>query len=51
VGQDAILRGDCQSPRVPIGNRHAAWQAAPQSHRLRRVRQEVWRQARRPILL
>ncbi|MGA8579106.1 MAG: hypothetical protein WB579_10535, partial [Bryobacteraceae bacterium] len=28
--QDDILRGDYQSPRVPIGNRHAAWQAAPQ---------------------
>jgi len=34
VGQDGILRGDWQSPRVPIPNRHAAWQAAPQSHSL-----------------
>jgi hypothetical protein len=24
VGQDEILRGDWQSPRVPVGNRHAA---------------------------
>src|ERR1039458_1602432 len=30
VGQDGILRGDWQSPRVPVGNRHAACQAAPQ---------------------
>jgi hypothetical protein len=31
VGQDGILRGDWQSPRVPVANRHAAFQAAPQT--------------------
>src|ERR1035438_6966329 len=31
VGQDGILRGDWQSPRVPVANRHAACQAAPQT--------------------
>src|ERR1019366_5786689 len=35
VGQDGILRGDCQSPRVPIAGApsgsHAACQAAPQA--------------------
>jgi hypothetical protein len=30
VGQDGILRGDWESPRVPVANRHAAYQAAPQ---------------------
>jgi hypothetical protein len=30
VGQDGILRGDWQSPRVRISNRHAAYQAALQ---------------------
>jgi hypothetical protein len=32
VGQDGILRGDWQSPRVPVANRHAACQAAPQKN-------------------
>src|ERR1039458_2264415 len=32
VGRDGILRGDCQSPRVPVANRHAACQAAPQKN-------------------
>ena len=27
VGQEGILRGDWQSPRVPVANRHAACQA------------------------
>jgi hypothetical protein len=27
VGQDGILRGDWQSPRVPVANWHAACQA------------------------
>ena len=35
VGQDGILRGDWKSPRVPgpegTPNRHAAFQAAPQT--------------------
>jgi release factor glutamine methyltransferase len=34
VGQDGILRGGCQPPPVPILNRHAAWQAAPQTLRI-----------------
>jgi hypothetical protein len=37
VGQDGILRGDWQSPRVPVANRHAACQAAPQKHNFARV--------------
>ena len=32
VGQVGNLRGDWQSPRVPIANRHAACQAAPQKN-------------------
>jgi hypothetical protein len=38
VGQDGILRGDWQSPRVPVANRHAAFQAAPQKHNFTRSR-------------
>ena len=37
VGQDAILRGDCQPPRGPIGNRTAACQAAPPRYATRTV--------------
>jgi len=38
VGQDGILRGDWQSPRVPVANRHAACQAAPQKDNFTRSR-------------
>jgi len=38
VGQDGILRGDWQSPRVPVANRHAACQVAPQKHNFTRSR-------------
>ena len=31
VGQVGKLRADWQSPRAPIANRHAAYQAAPQT--------------------
>ena len=42
-GQNGSLRGDCQSPQVPIDNRHAACQAAPQKNVCLRSRNSLAR--------
>ncbi len=46
VGQDGSLRGDCQSPQVPIDNRHAACQAAPQKHAVEELAMGKWVRAK-----
>ena len=45
-GQDGSLRGDCQSPQVPIDNRHAACQAAPQKHAVEELAMGKWVRAK-----
>jgi len=41
VGQDGILRGDWQSPRVPIANRHAGCHTANLPHMVLQVRRRL----------
>jgi hypothetical protein len=48
VGQDGILRGDWKSPRVPVANRHAAYQAAPQKDNFARPQTNIRIARRRP---
>jgi len=47
VGQDGILRGDCQSPRGPIVNRAADFQSAPLTQAERNAFEHVTSEARR----